>query len=397
MVAKKRRILPKSEGAKSAPSATAGGAKKSTGGLKVRQREIPNNGLLQKEGTELFDLVAKIKASGDYGESFYIGNSTRFMSPRLETGILGIDLPLGGGWSMGRASMVYGEKSSGKSTQSLLAIAALHRQHPEAAAAYIDTEGTYDPVWAAKLGCDTNRIVVVEPESGEHAVDLADALVRVKEVHFIVIDSVAMLIPMKEVEAATSQDFMGLQARLIGKFVRKTTQALLYERKRDHFAHLMFLNQFRMKVGLVFGDPRSLPGGKALEFATSQQIETKNKEVMFKDGDTGEELVKHNEHNIKITKNKTGGPFKESMYRLVRTPHEAMPEAFINQAKAIHSFGSKIGIVSGTMGSFEIDGIPYKFKGEPALNKWAIENPDDYYKMIGTIVSAYRDKWGLSS
>jgi RecA/RadA recombinase len=187
---------------------------------------------------------------------------------------------------------------------------------------------------------------------------------------------------------------MGLQARLIGKFVRKTTQALLFERKRDHLSHLMFLNQFRMKVGLVFGDPRSLPGGKALEFATSQQIEAKNKEHLWTTGEN-KDLVQYNEHTIKITKNKTGGPFKESLYRLIRTPHDGMPETFINQAGAIHSFGSKIGVVDGTLASFTVDGIPHKFKGAPGFNAWAMENEAAYYGVVSKIVAGYRNKWGL--
>lgn len=388
MPIKRRRLPPPGKGAASSAPSSSGG------GLAIKKRVMPKTSVLEKPDTELAEFIAKVRQSGEYGNSFYIGNNARFQAPRLETGILGIDLPLGGGWSMGRASMVYGERSSGKSTQSLLAIAALHRQHPEAIAAYVDTEGTYDPVWAGKLGCDVDRIIIIEPESGEHAVDLADGILRVKEVHYVVIDSVAMLIPMKEVEAATSQEFMGLQARLIGKFVRKTTQALLFERKRDHLAHLQFLNQFRMKVGLVFGDPRSLPGGKALEFATSQQIEAKNKEVTWTTGEN-KDLVQHNEHTIKITKNKTGGPLKESLYRLVRTTHDGLPESFINQAKAFHSAGSKIGLVDGAMGSFSVDGLPYKFKGEPAFNKWAIENPAKYFEAISKIVHGYRSKWGL--
>jgi len=389
MTIKRRKLLPTENGVASVTPTS------SAGGIRIKQRVIPKTSILDVPDTELADFIAKIRQSGEYGNSFYIGNATRFKSPRLETGILGIDLPLGGGWSMGRASMVVGEKSSGKSTQSLLAIAALHRQNPDSVAAYIDTEGTYDPAWALKLGCDTSRIVVVEPESGEHAVDLADGLVRVEQIHLLVVDSIAMLIPIKEVEAPTSQEFMGLQARLIGKFVRKTTQALLFERKREHYVHLMFLNQFRMKVGLIFGDPRTLPGGKAVEFFTSQQIEAKNKEIMFKD-DSGDEVVKYNEHSIKITKNKTGGPFKESVYRLIRTPHENMPEAWVNQAGAIHAFGTKIGLVDGAKGSFSIDGISGKFKGEPAFNAWALDNIDKYYGVISKIVTGYRTKWGLS-
>ena len=375
----------------------AGGASASSaasGGSNIKKRTLPKQDILTKEGSELSDLIGKIKASGDYGDSFYMASNNRFQAPRLLTGVLGIDLPLGGGWTMGRAGMLYGERSSGKSTTSLIAIAALHRQHDQAVAAYVDLEGTFDRAWARKLGVDLDRLVIIEPEGGEHAVDLTDAILRVKEVSMCVTDSIAMLVPMKEVEASSSQEFMGLQARLIGKFVRRVNQAMVYERKRDHYVSLIHLNQFRMKVGLVFGDPRTLPGGKALEYSTSQQIEVKNKEHMGKD-EQKEEVVFYNEHSLKITKNKTGGPLKESLFRLVRTPHDGMSEGWVDQAKAFHSTGTKIGLVDGPAQAFTVEGIKHKFRGAKDFNAWAQENQEVYFDACGKIVDGYRNKWGL--
>ena len=382
------------------PVATGSGggstAPSTPSGSRFKKRELPNTGgILQAPNSELATLVKKITESGDYGEAFHIANSMKFSAPRLETGVLALDLTLGGGFSMGRASMVYGERSAGKSTTSCLCIARVQRKHPDSAVVVIDAEGTFDKTWARKLGCDLSRIVIAEPESGEHAIDICDGVIRAKEVSMVVTDSIAALVPMKEIEESAMQEFMGLQARLIGKYVRKAQNALLSERKRNHLVHHMCLNQFRMKIGLVFGDPRTLPGGKAIEFFMSQQVEIKNKEHFGKD-DAGDNVVMYNEHNIKITKNKTGGPLREGMFKLIRAPHDGMSEGWIDQAKAVASTGLKIGVISGAPSSFQIDGIDTKFRGAAQLTEWAVENPEAYNRVISSIVDGYRNRWGLA-
>jgi recombination protein RecA len=371
----------------SAPSGQTGGIKKRTS-LPPPEEDIP-----QFEG-ELGNVIQKMTASGTYGKPFIKASSKRMDTGRTRTGILAVDLALGGGWTLSRAGMLYGEKSTGKSTMALQSIATIQRDNPDAMAAWIDIEGTLDKSWARKLGVDLDRLVVVNPETGEHAVDLADAMLRAREVKAVVTDSIAMLIPMKELEESAEQETMALQARLVGKYIRKTNNALLRERGRGHLPILIHINQFRMKVGLVFGDPRTLPGGKALEFSTSQQIEVKNKEKLGKDDD-GNEVVQYNEHNIKITKNKSGGPMKEAAYKLVRLEgFEDMPEAWVDQAKTIHSMGSQVGVVSGTSGSFEVDGIG-KFRGAPAFTKWALENPVPYHRLQQQIIDGFRKRWAL--
>jgi recombination protein RecA len=386
MAIKRRKPAVEKEGAIAAPSANSTS--------RFKKREIANTGILDNPNSELAAIVKKITESGDYGQAFHIANSRKFATPRLETGVLALDLTLGGGLGMGRASMLYGERSAGKSTTGLIAMARLQKQRPDDVVAVIDAEGTFDKGWAKKLGCDLSRIIIAEPESGEHAIDLADAMMRAKEVGMVVTDSIAALIPTKEIDESAMQEFMGLQARLIGKYVRKATQALLSERKRDHLVHCLFLNQFRMKVGLVFGDPRTLPGGKALEFFMSQQAEIKNKEHFGKDA-SGDNVVMYNEHNIKVTKNKMGGPLREGMFQLIRTEHDGMPEAWVNQAKAVVSSGMKVGLITGAPSSFEIEGVNGKFLGAPALNAWAVENPDAYSAVISSIVASYMKKWGL--
>lgn len=201
---------------------------------------------------------------------------------------------------------------------------------------------------------------------------------------------------MKELDESAQQDTMALQARLTGKYVRRTNNALIKERARGHRPILIHLNQFRMKVGLIFGDPRTLPGGKVVEYSTTQQIEIKNKEHTGKDSD-GNEVVMYNEHNIKITKNKGGGPMKEAAFKLIRTEgFEGMPEAWVDQAKTIYKYGTQAGVITGAPTSFEVDDITGKFKGAPAFTKWALENPILYGRIQDKIVTAFRKRWELN-
>lgn len=364
------------------------------GGIKKRTT-IPEEPDIPSFPGELGAIVTKLTQSGEYGTPFIKASSRRMATHRQRSGILAFDLSLGGGWTKARAGMLYGEKSSGKSTIALQSIAAQQLADPEAIAAWIDVEGTFDKAWARKIGVDLERLVVTEPETGEHAVDLADAMLRAREVTFCVLDSIAMLVSMKELDQSAEQDTMALQARMVGKYIRKTNNALLKERMRGHNPILIHINQFRMKVGLVFGDPRTLPGGKALEFSTTQQAEIKNKEHIGKDGDQNE-VVLYNEHNVKITKNKGGGPMKEAAFKLIRLDgFEDLPEAWVDQAKTIYKYGTQVGVITGGATGFEVDGITGKFKSAAHFNKWAIENPNLYGQAQQKIIDGFRKRWDL--
>jgi recombination protein RecA len=344
---------------------------------------------------ELGEVIDTIVKSGQYGSPFVRASSRSMDSARTRTGILACDLALGGGWTTSRAHMLYGEKSSGKTTLALKSIATLQRDDPYAITAWVDVEGTLDKSWARKIGCDLERIVVVQPETGEHAVDLADAMLRAKEIKMVVMDSIAMLVPMKELDESSMQDTMAIQARLVGKYVRRTNNGLLKERMRGHSPTLININQFRTKVGLVFGDPRVLPGGKALEFSTTQQLECKNKEILKDDSD-GNSLVIYNEHDLKVTKNKGGGPMKEAKFKLIRQINlDGCPEGWVDQAKSMRAFGIQVGVCIGGPTSFEYDDVNYKFKSAEDFNTWAVENSIAYNRLQNNIVDAFRKRWDL--
>jgi recombination protein RecA len=395
---KKPKVL-RTEAGASPASAASDEAPKKTGGIKRRSEvpvvAIPAEDIPSFPG-EFGAAIAAIAKKGDFGQPFIKASSRRLDLGRQPTGILALDLALGGGFARSRIHMLYGEKSSGKSTTALQSIAALHRVNPDGLGVWIDVEGTFDRAWAQKLGCDLERLLIVQPETGEHAVDLADTFIRVRETEMVVLDSIAMLVPMREIDESVEKDTMALQARLSGKYLRKATNGLIKERARNHTPIVININQWRMKVGLVFGDPRTLPGGKILEFSTTQQVETKNVEHKSKDED-GNDIIDYNEHNFKVTKNKAGGPMKEATFKLIRLDGlDGMPEGWVDQAKTVHRFGSQMGLITGPMQSFNIEGVG-NFRGSEALTKWALQNKDAYYRIQTKIIEGFRKRWALDA
>lgn len=306
---------------------------------------------------------------------------------RLASNILSLDLCLAGGWLRSRVGMLYGERSTGKSTLQARAAASAQRRDPDGFAVILDIEGTLDKQWMALQGVDLDRLIVVEPDTGEHAVDQADGILRSLNTCFLGIDSIAMITPFKEIDASAEDQQIGVQPRLIAKMLRKLNNALLQERKREHHPTVLLNNQFRMKAGLVFGDPRTLPGGKALEFATSQQVETRNKENKNKDN-----VVTFNQHTIVVSKDKTGGRIKEGTFKLIRDESEGAPVGYIDQAASILEFGEKAGLVRGR---YEIDGFRLKFRGKDDLRRYLIDHPAEEALIVHKIIEHYRRKWKI--
>lgn len=338
------------------------------------------------KGTELEELHSSIVAA--HGEeTVKLGRRTGSY-PRIPTGVFTLDLALAGGFLTSRGHMIYGERSAGKSTLALRAAASAQRIYPDHAIAYVDIEGTYDPSYFAKLGGNPEYVYHSEPESGEHAVDVADGLARTKEISLIIVDSIAMLTPMTEIDESAEKDLMGVHARLIGKFLRRVTNAMIQERHRGHRVTILHLNQFRSKIGLVFGDPRALPGGRALEFSTSQQVEIKNSEKVNSDG-----VVTQNEHNFKISKDKTGGRYKSGKFFVVRDEDDnhGWPETTVIQAGSMLSLAERVGLSDG---SKEFYGYG-KERGKDAWQSRFVADPEMCLKLQSEIIGAYRKKWGI--
>ncbi len=314
----------------------------------VARRSRTVKGASKKEVEELGPLLKEMDKR--YGVGVVKKGTNIHQPERIPTDVFVIDFCLLGGIPQSRGTMLLGHKHSGKTTIACKIAASAQRIMPDEQVAIVDVEGTLDTVWAAKHGVNLERLIVVHPESGEAAVDIVDALIRTREISVVVVDSVAALAPMKEMEGSAEDAHVGLQARLMGGLLRKTTAGMIAERRRDHFVTPVYINQYRSKIGgfAKFGEPLSVPGGKALGFANSVEIVIKNHENSGKNAQ-GIEVVSFNEHAFKIEKNKLNGGSRVGEFRMVREFDEetGLGEGAIDDAGTMLTFAKKYGAYDG--------------------------------------------------
>lgn len=298
--------------------------------------------------SELQQTLAHAKKQ--YGEHTTRKASTIYQPDRIPTGVFVMDYATLGGFCNNRASMIVGAKHAGKSMLSSKLIGSAQKLYPDKEVIVLDIEGTFEPVFAKALGVDIDRLHIIEAETGEMAVDLIDAILSSLETSVVVVDSLAAMVPYKEAESSAEDQHVGLQSRLIGSMVRKVTNILVRERKRDHLVTPIYLNQFRSKIGgfQSFGEPLSIPGGKALEHCTSLQVIMKNKENKGK-AETGLEMMTSNEHSYSLTKNKVNNGARSGEFVLVREdgilPH--LGKGDIDNAPTLLAYAKRFGLYTG--------------------------------------------------
>ncbi|WP_370978998.1 recombinase RecA [Agaribacterium sp. ZY112] len=286
--------------------------------------------------------LAQIDRQFGKGAVMKLGDNTGMQVETVSTGSLGLDIALGaGGLPYGRICEIYGPESSGKTTLTLSVIAQAQREGKTCA--FVDAEHALDPVYAEKLGLDVDNLIVSQPDTGEQAMEIVDMLTRSGAVDVIVVDSVAALVPKAEIEGEMGDSHMGLQARLLSQGMRKLTGNV-----KQNNVLLVFINQIRMKIGVMFGNPETTTGGNALKFYSSVRLDIR-RIGSVKEGDE----VVGNETRVKVVKNKVAPPFKQTefqilygkgIYHMGEVIDLGVKQGFIDKAGAWYSYnGDKIG------------------------------------------------------
>lgn len=361
--------------------------------VKKRTRSRPVDG-----GNEIDDTLKAIRSR--FGSSSAVAASSVPQPERISTGSFMLDFATLGGIPHNRVSMFVGERHSGKSTMGDKVIGNAQRQYPDQKPVKVDIEGTHDSVWAEKNGVDTDDLILVQPETGEAAVDMVDALVRTKEVSLIVVDSIAALTPMKEIDSSAEDILVGAQSRLVGSMIRKVTAGLIAERNRGHQVTVLFINQFRSKIGgfAGYGEPRSIPGGKALEFSTSLQVIFKNREMAGKD-EYDVETIGVNEHSFDIKKCKTNSGPRQGEFRLLRVPDAelGLDEAEIDDASTMLAYAKKFGYYTGGGSSWRLQfgDDDHKFRGLSDAVKSLYEDRDFYWRLRNMLIRTQAEHLGM--
>lgn len=300
--------------------------------------------------------LSQIERQFGKGTVMRMGDRELVAVPSISTGSLGLDVALGiGGLPKGRIVEIYGPESSGKTTLTLQVIA--EAQRAGGTCAFIDAEHALDPIYAEKLGVNVDDLIISQPDTGEQALEVSDMLVRSGAVDVLVVDSVAALTPKAEIEGEMGDHHVGLQARLMSQALRKITGNI-----KNANCLVIFINQIRMKIGVMFGNPETTTGGNALKFYSSVRLDIRRIGAV-KDG---EEVI-GSETRVKVVKNKVAPPFKQTEFQILYGQG-------INRLGEIVDYGVKLGMVdkAGAWYSYNGDKIG---QGKNNVVKFLQENP----------------------
>ena len=310
-----------------------------------------------------------------------LGDNRTLDIDTVSTGSLGLDIALGvGGLPYGRVIEIYGPESSGKTTLTLQVIAEAQKQGKTCA--FVDAEHALDPVYAEKLGVNINDLIVSQPDTGEQALEICDMLVRSAAVDLMVVDSVAALTPKAEIEGEMGQSHVGLQARMMSQALRKLTGNL----KRSN-TMCIFINQIRMKIGVMFGSPETTTGGNALKFYASVRLDIRRIGAVK----NGDEIV-GNETRVKVVKNKVAPPFKQTEFQILYGQGVSkggelidigVKEKFVEKAGAWYSFdGVRIGQGKSNSVQYLKDNPEHSEKLEAMIREKLLAKPEEKEEVI---------------
>ncbi|MCU0697792.1 MAG: recombinase RecA [Myxococcaceae bacterium] len=317
--------------------------------------------------------VAAIEKQFGRGSVMTMGDEAAATAPVqvIPTGSVGLDRALGvGGYPRGRVVEIFGNESSGKTTLTLHAIAQVQAQG--GVAAFIDAEHALDVSYARKLGVRVEELLISQPDTGEQALEITEQLVRSGAVDLIVIDSVAALVPKAEIEGEMGDAHMGVQARLMSQALRKLTGAV-----SRTGTTIIFINQIRMKIGVMFGNPETTTGGNALKFYASVRCEIR-RVGNLKDGDA----VVGSRTKVKVVKNKVSPPFQEAEFDIIYNKG-------ISRAGEVLDLGEKLGLIDKSGSFYSLDGERLG-QGRERSVEWLVQNPQKLEGLAERLLSAPR-------
>ena len=323
--------------------------------------------------------ISQIEKQFGKGSVMKLGEFKAMEIEAIPTGALSLDMALGiGGVPRGRIIEVFGPESSGKTTLALHVVAEAQKMGGEAA--FIDAEHALDPVYAKKLGVDIDNLIVSQPDTGEQALEITESLIRSGALDVIVVDSVAALVPKAEIDGDMGDSHMGLQARLMSQALRKLAGAINKTK-----TVLIFINQLREKIGVMFGNPETTTGGRALKFYASVRLDIRKIENIKQDGE-----VKGNRVRVKVIKNKVAPPFREAEFDIVYGEG-------ISKAGNILDMAVNMDIIEKSGSWFSYDGNRIG-QGRENVKKYLKENPeilaDVEQKVRANFAKAFQDSLG---
>ena len=326
--------------------------------------------MADNKSKQLNETLSQIEKQFGKGTVMRMGDREVVDIPAISTGSIGLDIALGiGGVPQGRVIEIFGPESSGKTTLTLQVIAEC--QKAGGTAAFIDAEHALDPLYAKKLGVNVDELLLSQPDTGEQALEVADMLVKSQSVDLLVIDSVAALTPRAEIEGEMGDHHVGLQARLMSQALRKITGNI----QRSN-ATVIFINQIRMKIGVMFGNPETTSGGNALKFYSSVRLDIRRIGSVKE----GEEVI-GNETRVKVVKNKVSPPFTKAEFQILYGKG-------INVEGEIIDFGQKLGLIekAGSWYSYDDEKIG---QGKTNASNFLRENKKIRNALVKQIKSAH--------
>jgi len=338
----------------------------------MAQKKVTNIKEIDKS-KQLEAALGQIERQFGSGTVMRMGDKKQEKIPAIPTGSLGLDLALGiGGLPRGRVVEIYGPESSGKTTLTLEVIAQC--QKLGGTAAFIDAEHALDPIYAEKLGVNVEELLISQPDTGEEALEITDILVHSGGVDVLVIDSVAALVPKAEIEGEMGDSHMGLQARLMSQALRKITGNV----KKSNTL-VIFINQIRHKIGVMFGSPETTSGGNALKFYASVRLDIRRIGTV-KEGDE----VVGNETRVKVVKNKVSPPFKQAEFQIIYNKG-------INRLGELLDRGSDLGILEKSGSWYSLEGEKIG-QGKAKAVEFLQENPKIAEKIEKQILETLAEK-----